>query len=484
MSKDIQGVVYPRSKAEVIQLINEARVEDLKLYPISCGRNWGYGTKLPASDNNMIVDLGQMNRILEIDLEHGYCVIEPGVTQQQLYNALKDTEYYFDMTGSSSQTSVLGNIIERGVGYQKQRTELLNALEVVTGTGKVLKTGMWAQTEESIAHLYTKGLGPNLTEVFTQSNFGIVTKASIKILKKPQSGLTFNIGITHSDLGSVVEVIKGFIEQGVIQGIPHIASRSRFESTVKPLVYRELYNEGASLDYDRFASEVFDRDWYIVGKIQGDFKVVNAQKTVVNKTLSKFGKVYFLDREEKVINSIFGKLVISKNKRLLLKASKNLRGLSYGVPTDDGVLGSVWSQKNNQLLDESDISGQNKGWIFFTPVGPLDSDTANEFYSIATDVTSSFDMPVAITLNVLSASVLEAVISINFDKKSQGPWAHQCIEKMVNEFKAKGYYPYRLGIQTMEEFVKKDNSFWSISADIKAALDPDNVIAPKRYSLH
>ena len=54
------------------------------VYPISSGRNWGYGSRVPAADGCVLLDLGRMNQIVDFNEELGYVTVEPGVTQAQL----------------------------------------------------------------------------------------------------------------------------------------------------------------------------------------------------------------------------------------------------------------------------------------------------------------------------------------------------------------------------------------------------------------
>ena len=64
-------------------------------------------------------------------------VIEPGVTQMQLYDFLQNhcPELTFNVTGSGKETSIIGNALDRGVGYIGPRREDLFGLEIVLGTG-------------------------------------------------------------------------------------------------------------------------------------------------------------------------------------------------------------------------------------------------------------------------------------------------------------------------------------------------------------
>jgi 4-cresol dehydrogenase (hydroxylating) len=81
LRREIVAVVYPESTADVqavVRIANEVRVP---LYPISTGRNWGLGSRLPVRDGAVVVDLSRMDRIHEVNETHGHAVIEPGVTR-------------------------------------------------------------------------------------------------------------------------------------------------------------------------------------------------------------------------------------------------------------------------------------------------------------------------------------------------------------------------------------------------------------------
>ena len=141
--RSIRAVVYPSSHEEVEKTIQWANENKVALYPISTGKNWGMGSKVPVINDCIVVNFSKMNRIIEINADHDYAVIEPGVTQQQLYSYLQknDLPYIFNVTGSSAHTSIIGNSLERGVGYFSSRVENLRALKVVMGNGKTIQTG-------------------------------------------------------------------------------------------------------------------------------------------------------------------------------------------------------------------------------------------------------------------------------------------------------------------------------------------------------
>src|SRR5688572_30818080 len=73
----VQAVLRPATRQEVQACVEIANRHHLPLYPISTGKNWGYGSRVPVQDG-VLLDLGRLNRILEFDEDLAYITIEPG----------------------------------------------------------------------------------------------------------------------------------------------------------------------------------------------------------------------------------------------------------------------------------------------------------------------------------------------------------------------------------------------------------------------
>ena len=93
----------------------------------------------------MVMILERMNRILEVNEELAYAVIEPGVTYEQFNAHLAEHGHklWIDCIDGTAQGSVIGNAIERGVGETPYGDHFGNlcGLEVVLADGEVVRTG-------------------------------------------------------------------------------------------------------------------------------------------------------------------------------------------------------------------------------------------------------------------------------------------------------------------------------------------------------
>ena len=103
------AVVYPGSQAEVAALVRVAARHQIAVYPISTGKNWGYGDACAVTSGQLVIELSRMNRIVTVEPILAYAVIEPGVTQQQLSQYLLDhkLDLWIDCTGAGVVGSAL-----------------------------------------------------------------------------------------------------------------------------------------------------------------------------------------------------------------------------------------------------------------------------------------------------------------------------------------------------------------------------------------
>ncbi len=86
----IPAIIRPGTRQEVQECLRIANRFDTPVYPISSGRNWGYGSRMPSADGCVLMDLGRMNQILDFNESLAYVTVEPGVTQAQLFAFLEE----------------------------------------------------------------------------------------------------------------------------------------------------------------------------------------------------------------------------------------------------------------------------------------------------------------------------------------------------------------------------------------------------------
>jgi 4-cresol dehydrogenase (hydroxylating) len=160
----IPAILRPADRVEVQACVRLAGELGCALYPISRGKNWGLGSRVPTRDGALLLDLGRLDRILEYNEEMAYVTLEPGVSFGQLTQFLAERggRHFVSMTGSTLDSSVIGNTLERGdgVGPLGDRAAHVCALEIVLADGQVIETGLARFPGAKAAPLYRWGVGP------------------------------------------------------------------------------------------------------------------------------------------------------------------------------------------------------------------------------------------------------------------------------------------------------------------------------------
>ena len=206
------GAVAPATVEEVQALMRVANEYSVPMWPISTGKNLAYGGASPVMAGTMVLDLKRMNRIIEVNESDGYALVEPGVSYFDLYNYLQENniKLWIDCP-SPGWGSVLGNTLDRGVGYTPYGDHLLMqcGMEVVLADGDLVRTGMGAASNNNAWQLFKYGFGPYLDGMFTQSNYGVVTKLGIWLMPEPPGYSPYMVTFDkEEDLHQVIEIIR------------------------------------------------------------------------------------------------------------------------------------------------------------------------------------------------------------------------------------------------------------------------------------
>src|SRR5581483_11545478 len=227
--REVVAILTPANREEVQACVRIAARAGVPLYPVSGGKNWGYGSRLPAADGCAILDLRRLNRIVDFSEELAYVTVEPGVTQGQLIAFLKErrSQLWIDATGASPEASVLGNTVERGFGHTPYSDHFAHAcgLEIVLPSGEVIDTGFARFANAKTAPVYNYGFGPAVDGLFSQSGLGIVTRMSIWLMPRPEYFQAFFFTCEqHQDLEPLVEALRPLRLDGTLRSAVHIGN--------------------------------------------------------------------------------------------------------------------------------------------------------------------------------------------------------------------------------------------------------------------
>lgn len=492
------------SREEIVEIVKIAAALRIPLYPISTGKNWGYGTANPVQNKCVVLDMALMNRIIEVNDELSWVKLEPGVTQQQLFDYLEERNLKFMVptTGAGPACSILGNLLERGYGITPHMDHFgaLLGLEAILPNGELYQSALEECAGSEINQAFKWGVGPYLDGLFSQSNFGVVTSATIALQKRPECHEVFVFRITSDEqLPGAVEAVREIIATlGSTVGGINLMNANRVLSMTAPYP-RDLIPEGQTMSDEmvgRLARQYHIAAWTGVGAIYGDRTMVKAAKKVIKKILRRHTRqlVFVSPRLASILRGAANLLVkifpksVTFPKRIQAMSDNvsNLLQITIGKPNEVALpLAYLKSGKLPVSGKSFDPAKDGCGLMWYSPLVPMIPEKVLEYVWDTKRICQENGIEPLITLTTISERCFDSTVPILFDRGSKADTqrARQCYDQLLRLGRIKGIFPYRFAVDHMNQLGNEHSVFWKMAAKIKAALDPNGIVSPGRYEV-
>jgi 4-cresol dehydrogenase (hydroxylating) len=476
----IIAILRPKSVADVQTCLRVAMEHRTPLYPISGGKNWGYGSRVPPSSGCALLDLSRLDRITGLDRKNGVVRVQPGVTQGRLAEFVQKEapEYWVDTTTSSPAASILANVLERGHGHTLYGDHIAYAcgFEVVLPNGDLVRTGSARFPGCRAAHLDRCATGPMLDGLFVQSNLGIVTEMAIWLMPAPE---TVVIGRIHLD--DDIRLVLDAFRELKFSGAP-ISGPQIFND------YRQIQRH-ARYPWDltggktplpqatmrRLAEAHGVPRWSVLFGIYGaDAIVSGVKKTIVRKLGSTRPKF---------------KVVVRDHERLGLDVFRDPKFGAHAcfvgaLPGPTGLLRTYWRKRGpTPAVDRIDPDRDGCGMLWVTPIVPFQTSDIARANAVITKTSMRHGFEPAISFSHVRDRAVHYYASVTFDRDVPGEDARAlaCHSELTRRLAEAGYYPHRLPIASMKSLELQQHGFSKLQAAIKRAVDPTHILAPGRY---
>ena len=489
----ILGALLPANQEQVVDIVRIAGAHRIPLYPISTGRNWGYGDARPVRDGCVIVDLSRMNRIQAVDEELGVVTLEPGATQSDLHRYLEDRDLPFlvPTTGAGPGCSIIGNALERGYGITPlaDHFQSLTWIEAVLPDGKMYRTPLTEMGAERADKAFKWGVGPFLDGLFAQGAFGIVTQAAIALARRPETVEAFYFRLdSYDQLELYTRCVRDLLNRlGSLVGGVNLMNAHRVLSMLVryPVASATGVLSDGHIDALRKQHDV--PTWLGLGTLYGPKALVKAAHGVVRTCLAPVDRrVRFVNRRtvtgsQRLLRVLPARLAAERI-RMVRRADAHL-DIVEGRPSELALPLAYWRSEIPRPAADLNPARDGCGLLWYGPLVPMNGGAVRRAVDMVRRVCKDHAIEPLITLTSLSDRCFDMTVPILFSQQDgeRTAEAYRCFRQLFRDGCEIGVAPYRMGVEAMTLLVEP-SPYWGMVSALKQAIDPHQIIAPGRYS--
>ncbi len=257
------AVMLPHSTEDVVKLMRYAHQHKIAVVPRGAGSGYTGGS-LPIQ-GGIVVSFEQMTKILHLDKEKKYALVEPGLITQQFADHVAQFGLLYPPDPSSVKFSTLGgNVAEcagglKGRKYGVTRNYVLG-VEAVLSSGEVIQTGILDEKDESPYDLQSLLIG-------SEGTLALITKIALRLVDKPQYENT--VLATFDQMEDAAEVVAATTASGVIPSVLEFIDGDTLECVLEYVRLDDIEKSEAVLliEVDGKNKEEVDQEFEEVLKI-------------------------------------------------------------------------------------------------------------------------------------------------------------------------------------------------------------------------
>ncbi|WP_440707940.1 FAD-binding oxidoreductase [Herbiconiux sp. YIM B11900] len=462
------GAVRPAEVEQVQAVVRAAGELGVPLWPIGRGKNLGYGGPAPRVPGSVVIDLTRMNRVLTVDDQTAYAIVEPGVSFFELHDELlRRGSRLWASVPDLGWGSVVGNALERGYGYTAHgdHQQFVCGLEVVLPSGELIRTGMGALPGSEAWPLYRGGFGPGLEGLFMQSNLGIVTKMGVWLMPRPERFAACRIAIDSEEaLPQLVDAMRELKLDGTVDGVVNAANAVGVAAGMSP---RERWFDGDGVVPDD-----------VVRVLADDLGI-----GLWNVKCAFYGSEALLDLKERrlreAIAAIPGSTVVVHRYGGTASAEEvePVDHFAAGIPGMLLAEGVRWR-----------ANGPGGAHIGLCPVSPLTGEHVVEASRIMrTHIEAAGFDYIGGWLGTARHAVNVLMIFFDAADPVESEKVRVAFSELVPLLAAKGYGEYRAHLEFMDtvaaQFSWNDGALLEFVRTLKQAVDPQGILAPGKQGI-
>ena len=461
------AVLLPTSVEEVQAILRIANEYKTPVWTHGQGRNNGYGGPAPRVSGSFVLSLRRMNKVLEVDPVSGTALVEPGVRFFDLYDAVREqAPQYWISCPDLSWGSVVGNTLDHGVGYTPMGDHLNSqcGMEVVLANGDAMRTGLGGLSNSKSWQVYKHGCGPAIDGLFSQSNFGVVTKMGVQLMPAPDCYMPGWLQLANdSDLELMLEKLRPLMMDGTIPNQPMIINSV---CAMSAFTQRDAWYAGEGplpqAIIDEIAKQPMLGAWVMRFALYGDEKIV--------------------ERQREIVEAAFGSISDSS----ITFSKYDGRNLPPLENPHERVQAGVPSMALDQMTRW--YGGENGGHIGFSCAMPITGADGAAIRDLVRGELNGAGLDYSGVIIVGKRSMIHVgLVVFDTENAAQAETAYAATKRMIRSAAKLGYAEYRSHLDFMDlvadQYDFNNHAQRRFHEMIKDALDPNGILSPGKQGI-
>ncbi len=398
------------------------------------------------------------------------------------------------VTGAGPSCSLLGNALERGYGVTPYTDHFgaVTDIEAVLADGSAYKSMLREVGGDELARLFKCGIGPYTNGLFTQSGFGVVTQMSIVLARRPECIRVCLFGLTDDALlepavlriRSIMSNLNGSV------GAVNLMNQHRVLSMTAPFPTDRLGSNGLipSDVISALGQQYHVFPWTGFCTLYGTRRMVAAAQKEIKAILGDIAsRLMFLTPGRAQQFSHLARLLPGKFGRGLQGMTSTLAKsleLVAGRPNETALPLVYWQYPRASAGPYKNPATDGCGLIWYAPLVPMRPIDVRTYVDMVREITPRYGIEPLITFTSVSDKLFDSTVPLVFwrDKPDVASSANACYQELLAEGRARGWFPYRLGIEAMANLetisMGITNTF---RLRLRREFDPHDLLSPGRY---
>ncbi|GGC73045.1 hypothetical protein GCM10011362_21940 [Marinobacter halophilus] len=367
----------------------------------------------------------------------------------------------------------------------------MTKIEAILPDGSVYRTPLSELGGEEVDGLFKWGIGPYLDGLFSQGNFGVVVSITIALAPVPDTVTAFFFS-TKDDarLEALVPAVRAVLRTlgGPVVAI-NLLNNQRMLSMMTP------FPEDKAVDgvlpaheVERLANSHGVPAWSGVGAIYASKEVAQAARRTLRRLLGPVtDRLVFINRRRINTARTIARVLPGRFATKVLGMADTLSGaldIMHGTPNDVALALAYWRSGTLPAAGQPKNPARDGcGLIWFAPLVPIRGKDVRRYINMIERICPQYGVNPLITLTTINDRCFDSTVPLLFDRRDTDATAraNDCYRALCDAGRKEGFLPYRLNVDAMGILNSGDSAFTRLASQLKAAVDPNYILAPGRY---